>query len=248
MEKRSAVIRVLTDKDTQHHLQKNGTQFMFCMRIKHIMGVTRRGGSRKDASAGYHMKTLEIWDTKEYLKTAYPGRSFELRRSFGIDDGSVPAYIIEEYNGCAVNAAACLIAATRQAESFSTALGSCLDVAEHGYSKVRNGERNYYIKLGTEAPFIRKCLRSVASGLRARSSIFVKNRAIKEIMQGRPVLLNIGLSRQYLDHTVTAYGFEEYVSDCGKKALFFRIRDGYTTQIRYLEFKKILGISITYLK
>ena len=194
------------------------------------------------------MEPLYIDNTTEYLKTAYQGRSFELTRLFCIDDSSVPAYIIEEYNGCAVNAAACLIAASGQAESFKTALRSCLDVAKHGYSKVKNGERNYYIKLGTEAPFIRKCLRSFSSSLKARSSLFVKNRAIKEIMQGRPVLLNIGLSRQYLDHTVTAYGFEEYVSDRGRKVLFFRIRDGYTMQTRYLEYKKILGISITYLK
>ena len=63
------------------------------------------------------------------------------------------------------------------------------------------------------------------------------------------MLLNIGFSGQYRDHTVTAYGLEEYVvGPLGKRSLFFKVRDGYSKEDRYLLYRGILGISVTYLK
>ena len=193
---------------------------------------------------------LVIDDPGWYLKTSRPDLNYKKLRSVSIDERKVPAYIIEEYNGCAVNAAACLVAfASGKNSAFASSLDICKKVAQDGFSRIRDGVRDYYTKLGKEAPFIRKCLRAASSGCRAASSLFVKKRAINEILAGRPVLLNIGLSRQYTDHTVTAYGFEEYAAgNSRRKALFFKIRDGYTKEERYLEYKAILGISITYLK
>ena len=193
---------------------------------------------------------LVIDDPAGYLKVSGPGSVYRKIRSAYIDENRVPAYVIEEFNGCAVNAAACLLAyASGRDGSFSGSLDLCKKIAQDGYSRLSNGVRDYYTKLGKEAPFVRKCLKAGSFDFRAASSLLVKKRAVKEILAGRPVLFNIAFSRQYRDHTVTAYGFEEYaVGSDGKKVLFFRIRDGYTKEDRYLEYKHIFGISITYLK
>ena len=202
--------------------------------------------------------SIRICDPAVYLKQSAPGQQIKLLRSACIDEDKVPAYLIRDLNGCAVNAAACLVAFSahggsvppgEDGRSFGPALALCKKIAADGFSKMRDGTRDYYTKIGREAPFVRRCLGAASSGYSARSSLLVKRRAVSEILAGRPVLLNIAFSGQYTDHTVTAYGFEEYaVGDNGRKVLFFKIRDGYSKEPRYLEYKGILGISITYLK
>ena len=194
------------------------------------------------------MTTIE--DPLRYLQNTRPGQSIGLIRSACIDGSKVPAYIIRELNGCGVNGAACLAAfASGGSLSFHASLKRCLGIAEGGFTRRRNGVTDYYTRLGREAPFVRRCLKTVSACHTARSSLFVKRRAVKEILAGRPVLLNIALSSQYKDHTVTAYGFEEYsVGPRAEKLLFFKVRDGYSEDDRYLLYKGILGISITYLK
>ncbi|MBQ2311546.1 MAG: hypothetical protein II185_03220 [Firmicutes bacterium] len=191
-----------------------------------------------------------IKDPVLYLKDTRPGQSIKRIRSVCIDGSRVPAYVIQELNGCGVCGAACLAAfASGGTSSFDTSLEHCLDVAKNGFTRTVNGTTDYYTRLGKEAPFVRKCLNAVSSGLTARSSLFAKRRAVKEILSGRPVLLNIGFSGQYRDHTVTAYGLEEYVvGPLGKRSLFFKVRDGYSKEDRYLLYRGILGISVTYLK
>ncbi|MCR5010064.1 MAG: hypothetical protein K6A91_03900 [Clostridia bacterium] len=191
-----------------------------------------------------------INDPALYLKDTRPGQSIKRIRSVCIDASRVPAYVIHELNGCGVCGAACLLAfASESRISFDDSLDRCLAIAENGFTRTVNGTTDYYTKLGKEAPFIRKCLNTAAAGLSARSSLFAKRRAVREILAGRPVLLNIGISGQYRDHTVTAYGLEEYaVGPSGKKFLFFKVRDGYTKEDRYLLYRGILGISATYLK
>ncbi|MBR5731000.1 MAG: hypothetical protein IKX89_03510 [Firmicutes bacterium] len=193
-------------------------------------------------------KTIVISDPSGYLAASRPGQPVKLLRSVSIDESRVPAYVIKELNGCGVNGAACLVAfASGAGGSFAASLDICKRIARDGYTRKRGGRTDYYTRLGKEAPFVRRCLKEGACGYGARSSLFVKRRAVSEILAGRPVLLNIGLSGQYRDHTVTAYGFEEYDAG-GRKILFFKIRDGYTKEDRYLMFRGILGISITYLK
>ncbi len=192
----------------------------------------------------------EIKAPAAYLRNSRPGQTIKRLRSVCIDDSKVPAYVIKELNGCGVNGAACLVAFARgNGASFDDALDRCLTVARAGYTRISAGITDYYTSLGKEAPYVRKCLRSASAEYTARSSLFAKRRAVKEILAGRPVLLNIGISGQYRDHTVTAYGFEEYsVGPGGKKFLFFKIRDGYSKDDRYLLYRGILGISATYLK
>ena len=194
--------------------------------------------------------TAVIRDPAGYLAATRPGQTVKKLRSSCIDARSVPAYVINDLNGCAVNAAACLVSfASERQRSFGQALELCKSIALNGYSQKRDGAVDFYTKLGKEAPFIRKCLQAASVPFTAKSSLFAKRRAVNEILAGRPVLLNIAFSRQYRDHTVTAYGFEEYsVGPRGRKVLFFKVRDGYSTEDRYLEYKGILGISVTYLK
>lgn len=191
-----------------------------------------------------------IGDPAAYLAATYPGKPVKLLRSVCIDGRRTPAYVISELNGCGVNAAACLVSfASGKERVFGQSLDICKSIALNGYSRKRDGAVDFYTKLGKEAPYIRKCLQAASVPFTARSSLFAKGRAVKEILAGRPVLLNIGISKQYRDHTVTAYGFEEYtVGPRGRKILFFKVRDGYSTEDRYLEYKGILGISVTYLK
>ena len=193
---------------------------------------------------------IYIDDPLKFLQESCPEDSFELLRSCSIDDAKVPPYFIEEYNGCCVNAAACLISSvTADGADFNKILASCKKTAENGYSRLKNGAVDYYTRLGSEAPFLRRCLSMFTAGFSARSSLFVKCRALKEIEAQRPILLNIAFSRQYIDHTVTAYGYEEYRSaKTGRRRLFFKIRDGYCMGVRYLEYRKIYGISATFLK
>ena len=193
---------------------------------------------------------VEISDPAGYLAASRPGEKIVKLRSACIDGRRVPAYVINDLNSCGVNAAACLLSfASGKDGAFVPSLTLCKKVADDGYTRIRNGAVDYYTKLGREAPFIRKCLKAASLGYAARSSLFVKHRAVNEILAGRPALLNIGISKQYRDHTVTAYGFEEYaVGENGGKVLFFKIRDGYTKKDRYLEYKGIIGISVTYLK
>ena len=192
----------------------------------------------------------EIRDLSGYLAEYGPGQPVNLLRSACIDESRVPAYVIEELNGCAVNGAACLVSfAAGKGGKFGKSLDLCKRIAGNGYTRNRDGETDYYTMIGKEAPFVRKCLKESACGYSARSSLLVKRRAVSEILAGRPVLLNIGISKQYMDHTVTAFGFEEYAAGPrGRKILFFKIRDGYTEEDRYLEFRGILGISVTYLR
>ena len=191
-----------------------------------------------------------IEDPVLYLKDTRPGQSIKRIRSVCIEDSKVPAYIIQELNGCGVNGTACLLAfASGKEGSFDSSLKRCLAVACRGFTRTVNGTVDYYTRLGKEAPFVRTCLNAASAVFSARSSLFAKRRAVREILAGRPVLLNIGISGQYRDHTVTAYGLEEYaVGPSGKKFLFFKIRDGYSKDERYLLYRGILGISVTYLK
>lgn len=193
---------------------------------------------------------LIISDPAGYLASSRPGQKAEKLRSVCVDGSIVPAYVINDQNGCGVNGAACLAAfASGGAMTFGEALNICKSIALNGYSRLRGSAVDFYTRLGQEAPFIRKCLKASSVPFGARSGLFVKSRAVREILAGRPVLLNIGISGQYRDHTVTAYGFEEWsVGERGRKVLFFRIRDGYSMEDRWLEYKGILGISVTYLK
>ena len=199
-----------------------------------------------------------ISDPVGYINNTRPGQPVKLLRSACIDESRVPAYMIRDLNSCAVNAAACLVTFSADSKgvssgedgrSFGPALALCKKIAADGFSRIRGGTRDYYTRIGREAPFVRRCLQSAGAGYSARSSLFVKRRAVSEILEGRPVLLNIAFSGQYTDHTVTAYGFEEYaVGDRSKRIMFFKVRDGYSKETRYLEYKGIIGISITYLK
>ena len=195
-------------------------------------------------------RTIVISDPAGYLKKTRPGHGIKKTRSVCINEALVPSYIIEERNSCTVNAAACLLVfASGKRHSFGSALELCRSIALRGYSRIRHGATDYYTRIGREAPYIRRCLKAASAGYSANSSLFVKRLAIKEILSGRPVLLNIAFSGQYRDHTVTAYGFEEYAAGPrGRKVMFFKVRDGYSKEPRYLEYKGIFGISITYLK
>ena len=195
----------------------------------------------------YNASMKYISDPKEYLKEHFAGKNYVKTRERSLPESAVPAYVIRERNGCVVNAAASLITCASMPEnSRSGALKACRGTAERLYKKTRKND--YYVPLGRTSVFVNACAEELGSSGKAKSSPFAKRTAVREINSGRPVLLNIAYSPQYRDHTVTAYGWEEYAPDNGRgrRLLFFRIRDGYTKEPRYLAYRRILGIFATY--
>jgi len=192
-------------------------------------------------------KTLTIGDPAAYLSAAHPGSEIKKLRSACVGESLVPAYIISDTNGCVVNAAACLLVfASGGRNDFDTYLELCKRTAVSGFSRIRNGEIDYYTRLSKESLFLRQCFKAASSPYGAANSLFAKKKAVDEILTGRPVLLNIAFSKQYRDHTVTAFGFDEYsVGDPGRKRLFFRVRDGYSEEDRWLEYRGIIGVFAT---
>ena len=195
----------------------------------------------------YNASMKYISDPIEYLKEHFPGKNYFKTGECSLPESAVTAYVIRERNGCVVNAAASLITYASEPEnSRFGALKACRGIAERLYKKARKND--YYVPLGRTSAFVNECARKLESKGKARSSPFAKRTAVREINCGRPVLLNIAFSPQYRDHTITAYGWEEYAPENGRgrKLLFFKIRDGYTKEPRYLVYRRIFGIFATY--
>ncbi|MBQ9891053.1 MAG: hypothetical protein IJM39_06550 [Firmicutes bacterium] len=186
-----------------------------------------------------------IEDPEEYLKKRFPGKEYIKTDERSIPDDKVPPYIIMERNGCVVNAAASMLQYSLKPHiSRSEALNTCRGIAERLNIKTR--KNGYYVPLGRTSQFLGCCAKELGSCGRAKSSLFAKSTAIREINAGRPVFINIAVSRQYYDHTVIAYGWEIYrPSGRGRKILFFKIRDGYSKAPRYLICRRIFGVFTT---
>ena len=191
-----------------------------------------------------------ISDVSEYLNRKYPALHFVKRASYIIDDEKVPAYVIKEYNGCALNAAACMIASKLGSPAeFDSILDECREIAKKRYSRQVKGATNFYVRLGSTAHLLNDCAAVFGIKEKGRSRLRTRRRTVSEILNGRPVMLNIGISSQYYDHTIVAYGFEEYVArENGMRLLFFKVRDGYSTEPRYLRYRWIFGIFVTTLR
>lgn len=214
--------------------------------------------------------SLYISDPEEYLKQYYPGKEFLKTGEFSLPDAEIPAYIISEKNGCVANAAACLLNYhLKPAEGPSGLLKCCRGTALMSFAKgrpVRRSEASaafedaaaqssfpgadYYIPLGRTAGFLSSCAAAAGSARRAKSSLFARRVAKEEIGQRRPVLLSIAFSAQYRDHTIVAYGWREFAPKNGKgrRMLFFKVRDGYSSEPRWLVYRRIFGIFVTTLK
>ena len=144
----------------------------------------------------------------------------------------------------------------KPAEGLSGMLENCKTVAMKAFAKGRKGRTggshrgsrfNFYIPVGKTSAFLTACAKSAGSQRTAKSSPFAKRTAIAEIRNRRPVFLNIAFSGQYRDHTIVAYGFEEYREKGrkGRKLLFFKVRDGYSLDTRWLVYRRIFGIFAT---
>ncbi len=187
-----------------------------------------------------------IEDPEEYLKKRFPGKEFIKTEECSIPDDKVPPYIIMERNGCVVNAAACMLQYSMKPHiSRSDALKACRGIAER--LKIKTCKNGYYVPLGRTSRFLGLCAKELGTRGRAKSSLFAKSAAVREINAGRPVFINIAVSRQYYDHTVIAYGWEVYrhSDGDGRKILFFKIRDGYSNATRYLIYRRIFGVFAT---
>ena len=187
-----------------------------------------------------------IESPEEYLNRHYPDKRFIKVEGRSIGDENIPPYIIRENNGCVINAAACILAYALKAQNRRLdTLKPCRSIAERLFRKARRND--YYVPLGRTSHFLNSCAKFLGISGSAKSSIFARRNAVFEINSGRPVFLNIAYSRQYKDHTVIAYGWERYrIKGRGSRSiLFFKIRDGYSKDTRYLVWKNVFGVFST---
>lgn len=177
-----------------------------------------------------------------YLETLYPNGNFTVDAMDYI--WGVKAYNIADLNACSVYGVAALITyhlRNTDRRPFSEVVEACKKIArDYGYAtQTSSGEYDYYMDLGYLQPFATKCIQRYSLNLTAESSMtqnWVK--AKNEINNNRPVLINISTApgSGYSDHTVTAYGWSTYRSDAYNLEYdFYKVYDGYSLEIRYVD-------------
>lgn len=189
-------------------------------------------------SISANTRSTMISDPITYLRGKYPNSQFTLDDSASIGSNSIYGYVIAEWNACTVYATAAIVHYYCYWYSYQEVVSDCLRIArERGYASYDEdqGEWNYYIQLGDTEDFVQECLNYYEYYATANSSLLTENVARNEINNGRPVLLNIAISEQYSDHTVTAFAWEDYlVSHYDLLITFFGVKDGYTAGTRYV--------------
>ena len=183
-----------------------------------------------------------------YIQNHYSGYTYT-RVSYKNISG-VPAYYINATNACVeYGTAAILKYYLGSSYSYNTIANRCKSIAvSSNYATTSN----YYIQNGMTSTFVRECINYYALGKTA-SSTLVLSKAIIEINNNRPCLLNIASSNPYSDHAVTAYGYAVYnltrTSDNYQKSItFYKLRDGYTSNNstnRYVCNDSITGVYVT---
>lgn len=135
--------------------------------------------------------------------------------------------------------------------SYSDIVDACKTIARlNGYASQdeESGEWNYYIALGSMAPYVQLCINAFSLSKTASSSLLSWSTGTSEISNDRPVLLNIWYSEQYDDHTVTAYAWTRFsVLSGGLTEIirFFKVKDGYAAGSRYVNYETVTGSYIT---
>lgn len=210
-----------------------------CQFIKDI----KETGTIPLATRGY------ISDPLVYLAELYPNCVYTNNGYYNMGDSSIYGYIIEGYNACGEYGTAAIIEHyLRGVYSYSTIASRCKTIArDNGYATYYSDTGwDYYIDIGDLAPFVRACLNYYGMNKTASSSLFSWSTGTSEISNNRPILLNIATSGQYEDHTVTAYAWTTfYIYDLNYESKYFKVKDGYASESRYVCYNTIAGSYIT---
>lgn len=175
-----------------------------------------------------------------YLKGLYPNAAFSLFTSRSIS-GSVEGYVIEEEQACVVYATAAVLQ-YHSGRPFSDILQICLDVAiEGGYA---DSEDDYEISNLVVADYVTACRsRCGLYDLSVTYALTSGAAPMSEIRSNRPVILGIAASAQYGNHAVVATSYVQYdVDSPAQICTFFGVKDGYTSETRYVDVSTIVGL------
>lgn len=193
-----------------------------------------------------------ITDPITYLNNLYPNATITNVDWYNIGDSSIYGYIINDYMACGVYGTAAIIKYYEGGTySYSDIVDACKTIARlNGYASQdeESGEWNYYIALGSMAPYVQLCINAFSLSKTASSSLLSWSTGTSEISNDRPVLLNIWYSEQYDDHTVTAYAWTRFsVLSGGLTEIirFFKVKDGYAAGSRYVNYETVTGSYIT---
>lgn len=227
----------------------DASQINYQNSAKYISAIKQYGLLPYSSSQSRHTD-VGIIDPIEYLESLYPDATITNAGYYNIGDNSIFGYDISEQNACSVyGVAAILHYYLKPAYTFSEILTSCERIArDEGYATFNSTTRvwDYYIDVGYLAPFARKCAAEYSLNKTISSSLLSWSTGTSEISNGRPILLNIWLSGQYHDHTVTAFAWTRFlVSGVGTYLEFFKVKDGYVAGNRYVCYQTVTGSYIT---
>lgn len=193
--------------------------------------------------------TIRIESIADYLSSQYPGKTFTMD-SAGMVTSNVPGYLLNGKGSCSLYGSAAMIR-FHLGDSYTVeeiAVKCKTFAEENGYATFENNAWNYYINVGSLAPFINKCIKAFTTlDVKASSSLFSWATGTDEIDNNRPILLNIASSEQYDDHTVMAFGWCKYVntsSGSPNSIRFYAVKDAYVTGTRFVNYETI---SISYI-
>lgn len=196
---------------------------------------------------------IPISSINEYLKDKYPDKTFTIdTTNANMVLEKVEGYVIKGYNACSLYGSAAMIR-FHLGYDYDFSIDAIADqlkvfAAENGFAEWEKDKNrwNYYIHIGSLAPFINACINEFTIlDKKASSSLFSWSTGTDEITAGRPILLNIDKSEQYEDHTVLAFAWCEYVNRSGgkpSKIRFYGVKDGYVTDTRFVNYEEI-GLS-----
>lgn len=192
---------------------------------------------------------IRIESIADYLSSQYPQKTFTMD-SADMVTSNVPGYILNGHNSCSLYGSAAMIRFhLGDGYTIEEIAAKCKIFAEeNGYADLENGVWDYYIDVGSLAPFINKCIKAfTALDVKASSSLFSWATGTDEIDNNRPILLNIASSEQYNNHTVMAFGWCKYVnisSGSPSSIRFYAVKDAYVTATRFVNYETI---SISYI-
>lgn len=175
-----------------------------------------------------------------YLRGLFPNAAFSLFASRSIS-GTVEGHVMEEDQACVVYATATVLQ-YHSGRPFSEILQICLDVAiEGGYAE---SEDDYEISNLVVADYVTACRsRCGLYDLSVTYALTSGTAAMSEIRSNRPVILGIAASAQYENHAVVATSYVQYdVDSPAQIRTFFGVKDGYTSETRYVDVNTIVGL------
>ncbi len=174
-----------------------------------------------------------------YLQNVYGTNTYSY-----IDGTNLTAYsnhLMQNTNDCPITALAGVIYTNRYSitgsyPSWYTIYDDCFDVAtDTNLTGVPYYTSNIGIPLDEIEYFIEDVLDYYNCSWTVAFKITgVVNKCISEVNAGRASCISVAFQQPYANHTMDAYGYARYTDPATNIYTFIRVKDGYSTGVRYL--------------